>query len=259
MEKKILVVDNDNFVLEWMHDLLTEAGHNVITASDGLSALDILKDYVPDVVFVDLIMPNIGGDKVCQVIRKSPHLKNVFVAVVSATLGEDPSHADLDADAYIPKGPIIEMSDAILAAVDQAGQGITFSPDGKALSDQSQVRRGITEELLANQKHLKLILNNISEAILELSADGKIIFANRTAYSLFGSSEEELLGLSFPELFEGSDRNKIQALVAEIGSGGPEIIDPFSVQFNGEPLSLKLLPVEDNMAWYIIAIVSPFN
>jgi len=63
MGKKILVVDNDRFVLEFMTDLFSSQGHEVVTAEDGLSALEILKDYIPDVAFVDLVMPNIRGDK----------------------------------------------------------------------------------------------------------------------------------------------------------------------------------------------------
>ena len=41
--KKILVVDNDQLILKFMNDILTKEGHQVITAKDGLSALDILK------------------------------------------------------------------------------------------------------------------------------------------------------------------------------------------------------------------------
>jgi len=256
MGKKILVVDNDRFVLEWMRDLLTEEGHEVITASDGLSALDILKAYVPDVVFVDLIMPNISGDKLCRIIRKKPHLSQVYLAVVSATVADDPANAELGADAYIPKGPIVEMSEAILNAVAQADRGTSQDP-GEALSGlMNLTRRSITRELLANQRHLETIINNLSEGILELSLDGKVIFANNSALSLFGGHEERILGYPFSGLFEEDDRKKIEEIVAGIGAGGPEIIDPVNIQFNGKTLALKILPIEEDMVWYIIVIVS---
>ena len=57
MKKKILVVDNNAIVLEFMKDLLTQEGRQVLTAEDGLSALDILKTFTPDIIFVDLIFP----------------------------------------------------------------------------------------------------------------------------------------------------------------------------------------------------------
>ncbi len=257
MGKKILVIDNDDFVLEWMRDLLTEEGHEVVTASDGLSALDILEGYVPDVVFVDLIMPNISGDKVCRIIRKRPHLNDVYLAVVSATMTEEPARSNLGADAYIAKGPIVEMSESILDAVAQAGQAAARPPAETTPSPQTLNRRGITKELLAIQRHIEIILNNISEGILELNIDGKIIYANNAGLSLFGGNEEKLLGCPLTDLFDGEDRKKIADLLDDIGSGAPEITDPVMLRFNGETLSIKMLPIEDNLIWYIIVIASP--
>jgi CheY-like chemotaxis protein len=61
--KKILVVDNHRVIREFMTNFLGKKGCHVVTAEDGLSALETLKTYIPDVMFVDLIMPNIGGKK----------------------------------------------------------------------------------------------------------------------------------------------------------------------------------------------------
>jgi CheY-like chemotaxis protein len=61
--KRILVVDNHPVMLKFMEDLLSKEGHQVVTAEDGLSALDIVKTFSPEVIFVDLIMPNIEGKK----------------------------------------------------------------------------------------------------------------------------------------------------------------------------------------------------
>ena len=46
--KKILVVDNDQFMLDFVSDVLSEKGCHVVTATDGLMALDILRTYTPD-------------------------------------------------------------------------------------------------------------------------------------------------------------------------------------------------------------------
>ena len=58
--KKIMVVDNHPVMLKFMTNLLEKDGHQVLTALDGLSALEILKASIPDVIFVDLVMPNIS-------------------------------------------------------------------------------------------------------------------------------------------------------------------------------------------------------
>jgi len=64
--KKILAVDNDVFIREFLTDILSNQGYKVVTASDGLTAIDILKTYTPDIIFVDLVMPNIDGKKTLQ-------------------------------------------------------------------------------------------------------------------------------------------------------------------------------------------------
>ena len=261
MGKKILVVDNDRFMLEFMADLLREQGHDVNTAQDGLSAIELLKGYVPDMVFVDLIMPNISGDRVCRVIRKTPQLKDVYIVVVSATVAEDPTRfADLGANACIAKGPLNEMAKHVIATVDQAGQASSQCQEEGAADLQGIFRqRGITRELLSIQRHLLTLLNNISEGILELNSAGKIIFANNIALSLFGGSEEKLLGKQFSELFDEPDRKRIVDLLGDIGAGLPEIIDPFRAQVSGQTIMLKILPVEDNLEWSVMVIAVPLG
>lgn len=105
--KKILVVDNHPVMLKFMRNLLEKKGHQVLTASDGLSALDILKTNIPDIIFVDLVMPNISGEKLCRIIRSKPELKEVFLVILSAVAVENETNfLDYGADACIAKGPL---------------------------------------------------------------------------------------------------------------------------------------------------------
>ena len=89
MRKKVLVVDNNPLILELMTDLLEKKGHEVLAVKDGLSALKSLETYIPDVIFVDLIMPNIGGKKLCQIIRAMPDVKDAYIAILSAIAAEE--------------------------------------------------------------------------------------------------------------------------------------------------------------------------
>ena len=63
MKKKIIVVDSNPVILKHMTDLLEKQGHRVKTAEDGLSALKILDTWTLDAMFIDMVMPNISGDK----------------------------------------------------------------------------------------------------------------------------------------------------------------------------------------------------
>ena len=76
--KKILVVDNHPVMLKFMTNLLEKEGHEVLTAQDGLSALDVLKKHIPDVMFVDLVMPNISGVGLISISRKLYHKMRII-------------------------------------------------------------------------------------------------------------------------------------------------------------------------------------
>ena len=64
--KKVLVVDNHVMMLKFVESLLGKKGYEVRTAEDGIAALDIVKEYKPDVIFVDLVMPYIRGKNLSQ-------------------------------------------------------------------------------------------------------------------------------------------------------------------------------------------------
>ena len=116
--KSILVVDDDKFVRLVMDKLLRQAGYDVLTAADGLAALDMLKTHTPHAICLDLFMPGIGGKKLCQVIRKMERFKDVHLIILSASLAEEPIHmTELGANVCIAKGPFDEMGQNVLFAL----------------------------------------------------------------------------------------------------------------------------------------------
>ena len=209
--KKILVVDNDPLFLDFVRDLLQEAGNLVKTAEDGISALKILKTFTPDTIFVDLIMPNIDGKRLCGIIQKMERLKDSSIVILSAAATENLVEVSaLGVDRIIAKGPLKNMVRDILEVVDQIKVDAPFSPSKEVVSIGDVYQRGITKELLSTKRHLESVLDRLTEGILEINPDGKIVYANRPACALTGLLEEELLGLDFFQLFSRNDRKRIQ-------------------------------------------------
>ncbi|MFC1859726.1 PleD family two-component system response regulator, partial [Thermodesulfobacteriota bacterium] len=109
--KKILVVDNDLFVLKMMEKILIKEGYEVATAEGGLAALDLLKSYTPDVMFIDLIMPSIDGKKLCKIISRMPKLNHTHRIILSAISAEEAIDIDeLGVSAVLSKGPMKEIT-----------------------------------------------------------------------------------------------------------------------------------------------------
>ena len=249
MKKKILIVDDNLVILTFMTSLLEKEGHQVKTAEDGLSALDILRTYIPDVMFIDLIMPNINGEQLCRIIRKMPALKDTYAVILSATIAEkSKDFTELDADAFIVKGPFNEMAKHVIAVIEESDQYIPKGDPKEIMGFKGIHRRQITKELMSAKEHLEAILRNISDAIIELAPEGRIIFANPAAVSLTGLSEEELLGSRFTELINEGDRKRIEDFLIRIDEGSHKVDLDTPVLINSRQISLRMLPVKEDVS-----------
>ncbi|MGD8901766.1 MAG: response regulator, partial [Desulfobacterales bacterium] len=178
MKKKILVVDDDRVLLKFATDLLEKEGHEVATAQDGFAALNQLTSFYPDIMFFDLIMPKIDGDKLCHIVRKMPHLKDCYLVILSAAVAElDFDHTEIGADAYIAKGPFDLMGKHLLAAI-EASEVPRQDDEAKPIKGIENVyARQLTKELLSRNRHLETILESMAEGILEVFS-GKVVYAN---------------------------------------------------------------------------------
>ena len=253
MPKKILLVDDDRVLLKFASDLLEKEGHEVATAQDGFAALNLLTSFYPDIMFFDLIMPKIDGDKLCHIVRKMPHLKDCYLVILSAAVAElDFDYTEIGADAYIAKGPFDVMGKHVLAAVETSEVPRRDDAPKPIKGLESVYARQLTKELLSRNRHLETILESMSEGILEVFS-GKVVYANASAVAMFGTEKGHLLASYPPELFDGEARHELAALLKsgaedrlEIGINNPvelggRLVTITCIPVKGEPLTTILL------------------
>lgn len=208
--KKILVVDNHLVFLKFMTNLLEKNGFHVLSASGGLKAIDILKNYIPDIIFLDLVMPSIGGRKLCRIIRNMPSMIDVKIVIISGIASDERiDFKTIGADACIAKGPFNEVSEHVLSLLGSLDESQRKALTNKVLGSDRFDLKEISKELLSSREHYINILDNLSEGILELTYDERIVYANTAALHLTGITEEELLSLNFTELFSTFHCKKI--------------------------------------------------
>lgn len=102
---KILLVDDEPDILEILSYNLTAEGYNVLTASNGLDSVKSAKEYLPHLIILDVMMPEMDGIEACGQIRLIPELKDTLIAFLTAR-GEDYSQLagyEAGADDYITK------------------------------------------------------------------------------------------------------------------------------------------------------------
>ncbi|WP_298238606.1 response regulator transcription factor [uncultured Algibacter sp.] len=102
---KILLVDDEADILEIVGYNLSSEGYQIITAENGLEGLKKAKKELPQLIILDVMMPEMDGIEACEQIRKVPNLKDTIITFLTAR-GEDYSQVagfDAGADDYITK------------------------------------------------------------------------------------------------------------------------------------------------------------
>ncbi len=103
--KKILVVDDDPYILMSLEFLMKKNGFDVMVARNGTEALEIVEKQVPDIVLLDIMMPDVDGYAICKHIKSSKKLKDAKVVFMSAKSKETDIQKgyDLGASLYVTK------------------------------------------------------------------------------------------------------------------------------------------------------------
>jgi len=200
--KNVLAVDNDAIMLKFLSRILEKAGLHVETASDGVSAIDILESYTPDLFFIDLVMPNIDGRSLCRIISSQEAFKTTPIVIISAIAAEESiDTASLGANVCIAKVAFADMEAIITKFLDDPSLLWEPSLGNRVLGADALAPRSITNELLTINRHFRIMLDSISNGIIELDQNKRIIYTNPAALSFFAMTAEAMLGKNISQLF----------------------------------------------------------
>lgn len=105
MTKRILIADDEPNIVISLDFLMKREGFEVAVANDGEAALEYIRQKMPDLVLLDVMLPKKNGFEVCQQIKGNPQLQSIKVLMLTAK-GRDTEVAKglaLGADAYVTK------------------------------------------------------------------------------------------------------------------------------------------------------------
>ena len=100
-----MVVDDDPDIVELLKYNLSSEGYKVKSAANGVQAVSLAKEFIPDLTILDIMMPNMDGVETCRQIRSIPELANKFIIFLTARSEEYSEIAafEMGADDYITK------------------------------------------------------------------------------------------------------------------------------------------------------------
>lgn len=185
-EPTVLLVDDNAQNLKVLYETLKDRGYHLLIANDGKKALTLASRHRPEVILLDIMMPDLDGYQVCERLKSDPATADSAVVFLSALDDVDAKLRgfSLGGADYISK-PF--QAQEVIARVSTHARVIRLE---RALQERNR-------ELESDQTR---ILNAISEGIYGLDAEGNIAFANPAAGMISGCSVEELIGQNFFEL-----------------------------------------------------------
>lgn len=201
---KILIVDDDPEVLLLATKVLKRAGHEVLGASTGKEGLRAARAHRPNMVLLDVLLPDISGIEVCGQIKEDQYLENIFVILTSGVETSSENQANglnLGADGYIVK-PISHRE--LLAWVE------------------SMMRIKKTEEALqASETRYRRLFETAQDGILILNAEtGQIDDVNPFLKDMLGYTQEELMGKKLWEIGAFKNTKASKAALKELQHTG---------------------------------------
>jgi CheY-like chemotaxis protein len=170
----VLIVDDEVDITSFLGTVLSDAGMNVLIAHHGDEALDLLKDEVPDLISLDLVMPGKSGIRVLMELRKNRELSRIPVIIVTAHARDPKVQRDLSetlADSTMV-GPSLYLEKPVtpqsyLRSICEI-LGVDAELEGPMFADSSESLRSEARQLLDNADAATL------EAVLgRLRAEGE--------------------------------------------------------------------------------------
>ena len=111
MAKTVLIVEDNELNMKLFHDLLEAHGYNTIGTRNGIEALDLARKHRPDLVLMDIQLPEVSGLEVTKWLKDDPELKHIPVVAVTAFAmkGDEERIREGGCEAYISKPITVSM------------------------------------------------------------------------------------------------------------------------------------------------------
>jgi PAS domain S-box-containing protein len=226
---KILVVDDNQVTLYLLEALLHGHGHEVVTASNGVEALERVQQGGIDLIISDILMPQMDGFQLCRKIKGDEQLKRIpFIFHTAAhTDPRDEAFAmSLGAARYIAKPTEPQVFINILQEViNEYAAGPFTAPELKAeeetaflkeyserlvkkLEDKMIELEKLNEQLRESEAKYRELIENANDAVMVIQPSGSLSFVNPKFCEMTGHSRKDAIQLHFNQLLHGGDLAK---------------------------------------------------
>jgi PAS domain S-box-containing protein len=200
LTENILIVDDSPDSLHLLARILSRQGYKVRCAPDGELALEFAQVSPPDLILLDIMMPQMDGYQVCKKLKASSGTKDIPVIFISALheVFDKVKALALGGIDYITKPFQVEE---VLARVQNQLRIRWLTQQlleqNARITEEIEERKQAEEELRKSEQQFRSIFENASVGIALVDLDGYLLTANEANCRFLGYSPEELVGLHF--------------------------------------------------------------
>jgi PAS domain S-box-containing protein len=195
----ILIVDDNPATLGILFDYLRKSGYRVLIAEDGESALERVNYIKPDIILLDIMMPNLDGFEVCRRLKEDKKTRDIPVIFTTA-LSETSNIIkgfELGAVDYITK-PVHYHE--VLARVNThlmvRKLQKSLQEQNKRLKEENLKRKRVQDALRESRERYRLLAENSTDMISRQTPDGVYLYVSPACRPLLGYEIEEMVGHS---------------------------------------------------------------
>ncbi|MBN1300087.1 MAG: response regulator [Melioribacteraceae bacterium] len=268
---KILIVDDMPENLAVLFNLLNN-NYEVIAAENGSIALEIIENDKPDIILLDIMMPDIDGYEVCKILKNSPVTEDIPVIFISA-LSETENvikGLNLGAVDYITKPfhqeevvlrikthlKISELTRKLENSNKQLEKKVKLRT--KELENEITENKRMNDALQESEKKFKALFNGAPETMLLIDFEsGEIIDINAAGCLLLKAGYDEIIGTNHGEIFVPSDESEKANINSMSEFNKKRVFANNLRKFDGEIIpietAVKAVLVEGNL--YMLGIV----
>lgn len=183
--KKVLIVDDEADILEIISYNLIKEGYEILTAKNGIEALEKIGPFKPDLVILDIMMPKMSGVDVCKILRLKPEYNDTLIIFLTALNDESSQIKGLEtgADDYISK----PISPKVLVSRVNAIFRRLNKEDGKTIKLGNMVIDAERFMVMLNGQDIVLAKKEFELLYLLASKPGRVFLRNEILSQVWGA------------------------------------------------------------------------
>ncbi len=217
----ILIVDDEASIRKTLSDILVYYGYSILAVDCGQKAISLIKEEIPDLVLLDIMLEDMSGIEVLREIKKEEEYTEFIILTGDISQESVVEAINLGAYGYIQKPYSIEQ---LLIMVKRAIE-----------------KQNTRKELFESEKRYRTLFDNVNDAIFIYDLEGIFLEVNHIACERFGYKREEFLHMTRSDIHLPDDALKLEEIISVLHEKGQFYFETIHVKKDG-----TVIPTEVN-------------